>query len=66
MNTYDFQYYIEDGQEHFVFDGKEKSFPFPESLLRILYLDIWKLEPLFKKMDKSLLEFTREKDWKYA
>ncbi len=36
MNTCDFQYYIEDGQEHFVFGGKEKSFPFPEILLRIV------------------------------
>ncbi len=66
MSNYNFQYYIKDGEEHFVFDREEKSFPFPENLLRILYLDMWKLEPMFKEMDKSLLDFMREKEWQYA
>ena len=34
--------------------------------MRMLYLDIWKVEPMFKEMDKALLEFMREKDWQYA
>lgn len=70
MTDYIFKTYIADGQEHFVYGERKisgdvlttKDFPFPESLLRMLYLDIWKYETLTKKIDHALLELyqTRE------
>ena len=30
-----------------------KDFPFPESLMSLLYMDIWELEPITRKMDKA-------------
>ena len=66
MFDYVFYTYFAEGREHFVYAEtgrsrkKEKNFPFLESLLRFTYLDIWSLEPAFKKMDKALLDFYRE------
>ena len=49
MPDYVFKAYLADGREHFLYgemgDSQaqltKKDFPFPESLLRLLYLDIW-------------------------
>ena len=65
MTSYTFKTYLADGREYFVYGEKEltkKDFPFPESLLELLYLDVWSLEPLTKQMDRALLELyqTRE------
>ena len=65
MISYTFKTYLADGREYFVYGEKEltkKDFPFPESLLELLYLDVWSLEPLTKQMDRVLLELyqTRE------
>lgn len=74
MIDYIFKTYIADGQEHFVYGEREigsntvaaKSFPFPESLLRLLYLDIWKYEPLTKRIDRSLRELYQTRDERFA
>ncbi len=42
------------------------DFPFPESLMRLVYLDIGRLEPLFQKMDEALLSLFEYKDAQYA
>lgn len=73
MKDYIFKTYIADGREYFVYGEREisgdilttRSFPFPESLMRMLYLDIWKYEPLTKKVDRDLraLFETREERW---
>ena len=65
MTSYTFKTYLADGREYFVYGEKEltkKDFPFPESLLELLYLDVWSLEPLTKQMDRTLQELyqTRE------
>ena len=65
MTSYTFKTYLADGREYFVYGEKEltkKDFPFPESLLELLYLDVWSLELLTKQMDRALLELyqTRE------
>lgn len=44
----------------------KKDFPFPESLLKLLYLDIWSLEPLTRKIEKALLNLYRTKEEQYA
>ena len=46
--------------------GIKKDFPFPESLLKLLYLDVWSLEPLTKKIEKALLNLYRTKEEQYA
>ncbi len=71
MADYLFCTYFESGREYFVYKDltfershtKEKDFPFLESLLRFTYLDIWPMEDLFKKMDRALLNFYRERDF---
>ena len=35
----------------------KKDFPFPESLMELLYMDTQELEAITKKMDKALLAF---------
>ena len=55
MIDYTFKTYISEGREYFLFGEQEigdyaetkKDFPFPESLMALLDLDIWALEPLF-------------------
>lgn len=44
----------------------KKDFPFPESLLSLLYLDTDKLEPLIKRIDKTIREFLPNKDERYV
>lgn len=76
MPDYIFKTYILGGREYFVYgeryapfeqtnEVKEKDFPFLESLLELLYLDIWKYEPLFKDMERVIREIYREDDYSY-
>ena len=64
MHNYIFRTYIDGGREYYeytdVTDREQtikKDFPFPESLMSLLYMDIWELEPITRKMDKALLAF---------
>lgn len=64
MIGYTFKTYIADGREHYIYGEKQigvspetkTDLPFPESLTALMYLDIWKYEPLFKQMDRALME----------
>lgn len=44
----------------------KKDFPFPESLLSLLYLDTDKLDLLVKRIDKAVREFLPTKDERYV
>lgn len=44
----------------------KKDFPFPESLLSLLYLDTDKLDLLVKRIDKAIREFLPTKDERYV
>ena len=70
MSDYIFKTYIDSGREHYEYTNAadrdqtiKKDFPFPESLMSLLYMDIWELEPITKKMDKVLLSFYQSKDY---
>ena len=76
MPEYIFKTYILGGREYFVYGEKrdpfhrrneiiEKDFPFLESLLELVYLDIWKYEPLFKKMERVIREIYQKDDYCY-
>ena len=66
MSTYTFKTYIFNRREHFCYGENtsltKKDFPFPESLLKLLRLDIWQYEPLIKNMEKALLRFYQTKE----
>ena len=67
MSNFIFKTYIADGREHYEYavDGEQtikKDFPLPESLMSLLYTDIWELEPITKKMDKALRTFYQSKE----
>lgn len=72
--SYTFQTYIINGRETYLYGERgafspretKSDFPFPESLMRLVYLDIDKLEPLFQKVDKALLSLFEYKESKYA
>ena len=64
MPDYIFKTYIDSGREYYeytdVTDREQtikKDFPFPESLMDLLYMDTQELEAITKKMDKALLAF---------
>ena len=70
MQNYIFKTYIDGGREYYEYTDAadreqtiKKDFPFPESLMCLLYMDIWELEPITKKMDKALLSFYQSKDY---
>lgn len=70
MHTYIFKTYIDGGREYYEYtdiaDREQtikKDFPFPESLMSLLYMDIWELEPITKRMDKALMSFYQSKDY---
>ena len=70
MHTYIFRTYIDGGREYYEYTDAadrertiKKDFPFPESLMRLLYMDIWELEPITKRMDKALLAFYQSRDY---
>ena len=67
MSNFIFKTYIADGREYYEYavDGEQtikKDFPFPESLMSLLYIDIWALEPITKKMDIALRTFYQSKE----
>ena len=64
MPDYIFKTYIDGGREYYEYTDAadreqtiKKDFLFPESLMSLLYMDIWELEPITKRMDKALLAF---------
>ena len=65
MNRYTFKTYISNCREYFCYGPdsplEKKDFPFSESLLKLLRLDIWRYEPLIKDMGKALLRFYQTK-----
>ena len=70
MQNYIFKTYIDGGRECYEYTDAadreqtiKKDFPFPESLMSLLYMDIWELEPITKKMDKALMSFYQSKDY---
>ena len=70
MHTYIFKTYIDGGREYYEYTDAadreqtiKKDFPFPESLMSLLYMDIWELEPITKRMDKALMSFYQSKDY---
>lgn len=44
----------------------KKDFPFPESLLALLYFDTHELDPLMKRIDKAIREFLPTADERYV
>lgn len=70
MHTYIFKTYIDGGREYYEYTDAadrertiKKDFPFPESLMSLLYMDIWELEPITKRMDRALLVFYQSRDY---
>ena len=70
MHNYIFKTYIDGGREYYEYTDAadreqtiKKDFPFPESLMSLLYMDIWELEPITRKMDKALLSFYQSRDY---
>ncbi len=65
MNRYTFKTYISNCREYFCYGPdsplEKKDFPFSESLLKLLRLDIWRYEPLIKDMGNALLRFYQTK-----
>jgi hypothetical protein len=68
--AYSFKVYISDGKEHFEYSNGQKitkkSFDFPQSLLDMVYLDIWSFAKLFDKMGSAIQELYSSKDRKWA
>ena len=70
MQNYIFKTYIDGGREYYEYTDAadreqtiRKDFPFPESLMSLLYMDIWELEPITKRMDKALMSFYQSRDY---
>ena len=70
MPDYIFKTYIDSGREYYEYTDAadreqtiKKDFPFPESLMSLLYMDIWELEPITKRMDKALMSFYQSRDY---
>ena len=70
MHTYIFKTYIDGGREYYEYTDAadrertiKKDSPFPESLMSLLYMDIWELEPITKRMDRALLAFYQSRDY---
>ena len=70
MPDYIFKIYIDGGREYYEYTDAadreqtiKKDFPFPESLMSLLYMDIWELEPITKRMDKALMSFYQSRDY---
>ena len=74
MIGYEFKTYIANGREHYLYREKEigdtpwtrEEFPFPETLLSLVYLDIWSLEPLTKEIDRTLRMLYQTKEERCA
>ena len=70
MHTYIFKTYIDGGREYYEYTDAadrvqtiKKDFPFPESLMSLLYMDIWELESITRKMDRALMSFYQSRDY---
>ena len=70
MSNYLFKTYIDGVREYYEYTDAadreqtiKKDFPFPESLMSLLYMDIWELEPITKRMDKALMSFYQSRDY---
>jgi len=70
MPDYIFKTYIDSGREYYeytdVTDREQtikKDFPFPESLMELLYMDTQELESITRKMDKALMSFYQSRDY---
>ena len=70
MHNYIFRTYIDGGREYYEYTDAadreqtiKKGFPFPESLMSLLYMDIWELELITKRMDKALMSFYQSRDY---
>ena len=70
MPDYIFKTYIDSGREYYEYTDAadreqtiKKDFPFPESLMELLYMDIWELEPITRKMDRALMSFYQSRDY---
>lgn len=70
MQNYIFKTYIDGGREYYEYTDAadreqtiKKDFPFPESLMSLLYMDIWELEPITQRMDKALMSFYQSRDY---
>ena len=64
MPDYIFKTYIDGGREYYEYTDAadreqtiKKDFPFPESLMELLYMDTQELEAITRKMDRALLAF---------
>lgn len=67
--AYTYKVWIADGNEHFEYGNgqtKKKDFPFAESLMELLYLDVWSFGDLFEGMGKSLVKLYETKEQPYA
>lgn len=64
--AYSFKVYISDGKEYFEYGNGQKttkkSFAFSQSLLDMMYLDIWSYGDLFERMGKALYSLYSGKD----
>ena len=69
MSDYIYKAYITDGREYFVYGDSskptKKDFPFLESLLEVLYLDVWKYEPIIKDMESLIRKIYQNDDVSY-
>ena len=70
MPDYIFKTYIDSGREYYEYTDAtdreqtiKKDFPFPESLMGLLYMDTQELEAITKRMDKALMSFYQSRDY---
>ena len=66
---FSYKVWIAEGREHFAYGNQQtekKDFPFSESLMDLLYLDVWAFGDLFEGMGKSLTSLHESKDQRYA
>lgn len=67
--AYTYKVWIVDGKEHFEYGNgqtRKKDFPFAESLMKLLYLDIWSFADLFEGMGKSIVKLYETKEQQYS
>ncbi|MBQ4428104.1 MAG: hypothetical protein II881_10230 [Oscillospiraceae bacterium] len=60
-----FTHYISGGVEYFEYGEMKKGFPFPESLIRFLYLAMEPYDAELKRAGKALREYYPSRDEKY-
>ena len=60
-----FRTFIAGGREFFICGNMKKDFPFPESLLRLLYFDVLEFDQLVQRMGKHIEAYYQSRDEKY-